>query len=114
MLVLSGNRVACESQNQIQVWNLNDGTCIQTLEGHTDKIECIIVLADETIVSGSADKTIQMWNLSENRYINTLHGHSDTIFCLLLLKDGRLFWRQKYQNLEPDKQRMFSNPTRTY
>ena len=28
--VLSGNRVACESGYQIQIWNLNDDTCIQT------------------------------------------------------------------------------------
>ena len=88
--VLSGNRVACESEIQIQIWNLNNGTCIQTLEGHTDSIECIIVLPDETIVSGSHDKTIKLWNLSENICINTLHGHSDTVYCLLLLKDGRL------------------------
>ena len=88
--VLSGNRVACESGYQIQIWNLNDDTCIQTLEGHTDTIECIIVLPDETLVSGSYDKTITSWNLSKNRRIQTFRGHTKAIVALLLLKDGRL------------------------
>ena len=61
MQVLSGDRVAFESGHDIKIWNLNDGTCIQTLEG----IEALIVLPDETLVSGSDDTTIKMWNLSE-------------------------------------------------
>ena len=76
--VLSGNRVACESLSQIRIWNLDDGKCIQTLEGHTNSIEYILALADETLVSGSVDKTIKVWNLSENRCIKTLRVD---VFC---------------------------------
>ena len=90
MQVLSGDRVACGSGAEITIWNLNDGTCIQTLKGHTQYIQCLMVLPDETIVSGSKDNTIKFWNLSENTCINTLNGHTDWVFCLLLLKDGHL------------------------
>ena len=86
--VLSGNRVACESENQIKIWNLTDDRCIQTLKGHTNSIQCILVLPDETIMSGSHDKTIKMWNLNENTCINTFHGHTNSVICLLLLKNG--------------------------
>ena len=74
MQVLSGDRVAFESGHDIKIWNLDDRTCIQTLEGHTEWVECLIVLSDETLVSGSQDRTIKLWNLSENTCIQTLHG----------------------------------------
>ena len=32
------------------------------LQGHIDSVECLQVLPDGRIVSGSADKTIRIWN----------------------------------------------------
>ena len=88
--VLSGNRVACGSKMQIQVWDLNTETCIKTLDGHTHWIQCIISLSDETLASCSQDKTIKVWNLDDSTCIQTLHGHIDTVCSLLLLNDGLL------------------------
>ena len=88
--VLSGNRVAIGSQKQIQVWDLNNETCIKTLIGHTDGIQCIIALSDETLASCSQDNTIKIWNLNNSTCVQTFHGHTEMVLSLLLLKDGNL------------------------
>ena len=79
--VLSGNRLACGLGGQLE--------CGKWLEGHIDPIECIIVIPDETLVSGSQDFTIKLWNFSLKK-CKTLEGHSLSVFCLLLLNNGRL------------------------
>ena len=88
--VLSDNRVACTSEKEIHIWDLNADKCIITLLGHTDGILCLITLPDKTIVSGSRDKTIKMWTLKDSTCIQTLHGHTSSVVCLLLLKHGHL------------------------
>ena len=48
---------------RIKIWNVEEGKCLKTLEGHTSAVYCIEVLDNGEIVSGSDDKTIRIWNL---------------------------------------------------
>ena len=88
--VLSGNRVACGSYEKIYIWDLNTDTCIQTLVGHTDSVQCIISLSDDHLASCSQDNTIKTWNLNDSTCVKTFHGHTDQFYSLLLLKNGHL------------------------
>jgi WD40 repeat protein len=52
------------SDGQIYLWDLDSGTCLNSLIGHEDRISCLEM--DETnIVSGSHDKTIRVWDTTE-------------------------------------------------
>jgi hypothetical protein len=43
-----------------KVWNIADGTCVKTLEGHTDCVNASALAPDGTLYSASGDKTIKV------------------------------------------------------
>jgi WD40 repeat protein len=52
--------------------------------GHTDYVYCL-VLQEETLFSGSNDKTIIFWNIFNGQSIRILVGHSDSVTALTIL-----------------------------
>ena len=62
----------------MKIWSLSTGKCLQTLEGHTHRVNSVIYLQDkDQIVSGSSDRTLKIWSLSTGQCLQTLHGHTD-------------------------------------
>lgn len=57
------------------------------MTGHSNLVRCLVLLPNNTIASGSADKTIKIWNATTGELINTLNGHTDSVLCVILLKD---------------------------
>ncbi len=67
----------------IKFWDINTGSLIRTLTGHTsDIIYSLDMLSDgQTFVSGSEDRTIKLWNVQTGQCLNTI----DTGFALYSL-----------------------------
>jgi len=63
---------------------------LRTLEGHTDSVVALAVLADGRLASGSRDHTIKLWNPATGVCEATLKGHTDSVTKLSALADGRL------------------------
>ena len=63
---------------------------MNTLKGHSASVECLVVLQDGSLGSGSDDKTIRVWNISERIKLKTLTGHTGQVECLVVLPDGSL------------------------
>ncbi|KAI8803015.1 WD40-repeat-containing domain protein [Cladochytrium replicatum] len=60
-------------------------TCIMTLYGHSDSIECLdFDGAYGTLVTGSADRTVRVWDLSSYRCHAELSGHTGWIRAVQL------------------------------
>jgi WD40 repeat protein len=80
------------SHNKIlKVWDLESGTELQTLNGHTDSITAVAVTPDGRLaVSASQDATLKVWNLKSGRELHTLHGHTDSITAVAVTPNGRL------------------------
>jgi small GTP-binding protein len=73
----------------VRVWNLEEGRCNATLEGHSDSVWGVAVTADGLrAVSGSDDNTVRVWDLKKGRCIATLHGHSDYVSSVAVAADG--------------------------
>jgi WD40 repeat protein len=87
----NGYIVTAAWDKTIKIWDLNKNILIKTLEGHTFAINCLALLSDGNIASGSRNKSIKIWE-SKNDYkcINTLIEHTDVVSCLLVLKNGNL------------------------
>jgi len=69
----------------VKIWNMKDGSCIKTLEGHSQPVSHVCVVVGEKedlIVSGSLDKTLKVWN-NDGKYLKNLQGHSDWILCVI-------------------------------
>ncbi len=63
---------------------------MQTLEGHTNAVECIQILSGNKIISGSWDLTIRIWCLNTNSCIQTINAHLDAVYEIKLLADNKL------------------------
>ena len=48
--------------------------CVQTVKGHTSRVNCLVYLGNNTLVSGSFDKTIKIWDIATGECIKTLEG----------------------------------------
>src|SRR3972149_810848 len=84
-----GTQVISDSEDKtVKIWNVEDGSCIKTLEGHRSSMRCVCVVVGEKeekedlIVSGSFDKTLKVWTI-EGKCLKTLQGHSSSIWCVI-------------------------------
>ena len=88
--LLLGNKVAVGCFYKIKILNIEDDSCINTIDGHTGWVWALTLLQDGTLASGSNDKTIKFWNINNGQSIKTLNGHTHEVYCLLLLSNGQL------------------------
>ena len=75
----------------IKLFNSNNGTLIKSLIGHTDSVQCLKLLTDGTLASGSRDSTIRIWNVTRaagTELIRTMLSEFGGCLSLELLSDG--------------------------
>ena len=78
--VVSGGK-----NDSLKVWDLNSGTCIKQLKGHTSTVSEVKISKDKSfIASGSFDKTIRLW-YSQESFV--LEGHSSSVCSIQLVED---------------------------
>ncbi|KAI8812325.1 WD40-repeat-containing domain protein [Cladochytrium replicatum] len=72
---------SCSQSADSQNNQLSPGQCILTCVGHTDEIVCL-QHNDDTIVSGSEDKTVRIWKISSGECTAVLRGHTGAVCCV--------------------------------
>jgi WD40 repeat protein len=60
------------------------------LNGHTDWVNSLVILPDNTLASGSADQTIKIWDTVNGKELVTMIGHTSWINFLVVLPDNTL------------------------
>jgi DnaJ-domain-containing protein 1 len=71
------------------LWGGYTGEIKRTLNGHSDTIWSIAISPDnQTLVSGSADKTIRIWSLDSLAQPRILSGHSSWVTSVAISPDG--------------------------
>lgn len=81
------NMVLSSSNPDIKLWNIDDGSLIRTFNEHTDWVNALILLKNDTFCSGSGDKQIKIWNIHTEASIKTISAHKSYVASLLYLKD---------------------------
>ncbi|XP_023027775.2 intraflagellar transport protein Oseg1 isoform X1 [Leptinotarsa decemlineata] len=76
-----GTQLIVAGGNHVLVYNTTDGSLIQLLKGHKDKVHTISYAKNgEKFASGSADKTVIIWS---NKLEGLLkYSHNDSVQCL--------------------------------
>jgi WD40 repeat protein len=65
------------------------GQLIFSLSGHLHHVTCLALGSDDnTVVSGSKDKTIWVWNLRLGNPVKTMEGHTGTVTSLAVFDEG--------------------------
>jgi len=92
----AGRRLASASSNKIgtdhaiQIYAVDSGNLLQTLEGHTDAVLSVRFSSDgKRLLSASYDHTARIWNLESGKVEQTLQGHSWWVWAAEFSPDGR-------------------------
>ena len=78
--------LSCSHDKTIKLWNLEDGTCVRTFQGHTEYVYCIRANADGKVISGSSDKSVKIWDLNSGKCVQTINGTFKVCNNLLMCK----------------------------
>lgn len=88
LVVDSRRAVSGSTDRNLQVWDLETGKILRTLEGHTDWIRAVAVVDDLRAISGSNDRTLRIWDLETGQTLRTFKGHTNRISTVAVV-DGR-------------------------
>lgn len=66
--------------NTVKVWDLNTGTCLHTLTGHTSLVG-LLGLSPNYLVSAAADSSLRIWNSADARLKQVLANNGGAITC---------------------------------
>jgi WD40 repeat protein len=70
---------------------MNDkwSACLQTLEGHSDRVNSVAFSHDSTrLASASDDRTVKIWDASSGACLQALEGHSDRVMSAAFSHDS--------------------------
>jgi serine/threonine protein kinase len=78
-----------DRNNSIHVWKDSAAPCT-LFKGHTDMVECLLVLPDGRLVSGSHDCNIRVWNISTGECLQAIPAIKMNVRRIVLLTDGTI------------------------
>ena len=82
----AGKVVTGSGDRTAKIWDLNTGTLLHTLVGHTSLIGSVAVAGDK-VVTGSYDNTAKIWDLNTGTLLHTLAGHTGAIYSVAITGD---------------------------
>ena len=88
LAVSSGLLYSGSSDRTVRVWHTATGDCVQVLEGHRDRINCVVVSKDRFVYSGSSDCTVRSWDAAAGAQLRVFGGHPNAVQCLALFEVG--------------------------
>jgi WD40 repeat protein len=72
------------------LWDTASGKELQTLRGHTDKLESVAFSLDgRQVLTGSFDKTARLWETATGQQRCTFKGHLGRVMSAAFSPDGR-------------------------
>jgi WD40 repeat protein len=81
-----GVHLVAGMQPNIKIYNVNTGSLIATLQGHTSSVDDLVLLYGENnnnlLASSGGDSTIRIWDLNNYTCKMTLSGHTSQILGL--------------------------------
>ncbi|HAC62028.1 MAG TPA: hypothetical protein DCF68_00470 [Cyanothece sp. UBA12306] len=85
-ILASGSR-----DGTIKLWNVTDGTPINTLKEHQNDINHISFSPDgQLLASRSSDKVVKLWNIPSGKVLSTLSEHQRGVTAVAFSPDGQL------------------------
>ncbi len=78
-----------QETKELKIFDIQTGEQLQTLSGHTGRIEdCAIDQQGTIALSAADDGTLRIWELEAYTCRFTLEGHEDAVTCCALSADG--------------------------
>ncbi|MEA5538634.1 WD40 repeat domain-containing protein [Limnoraphis robusta Tam1] len=69
----------------IQLWDIQTGECLQTLNKHTNCVRCVsFTNSGKWLISGSEDRTLRIWDVQTGNCLQVFEGHQQQIWTLAI------------------------------
>lgn len=82
--------VVGETDGTATVWDMDSGTLVFTLAGHSSLVEDVAYSADGTrIATASDDKTAIIWDAGTGKQLLTLSGHTNPLLDIVFTADAK-------------------------
>ena len=84
----------------VKIWDYQNKTCVQTLEGHAQNIAAVSFHPELPIIlTGSEDGTVRVWHANTYRLENTLNYGLERVWSVICMKgnfqyDEKIIYRQ--------------------
>jgi WD40 repeat protein len=86
----SNQVVIKQNADPIRIWDIETGTLVKELSGHTGMIRFLAFYqGGQYLISGSQDKTLKVWDVARGEIVTTLSGHDSLIEAGAVSADGR-------------------------
>ena len=79
LVVAGGRAIAGFADGSIKIWDLPNGACVNTLNGHDDFVSSV-ALQKNTLYSGGLDGTIKVWDFMGDKCLQTLSFGEAVLF----------------------------------
>lgn len=76
-------------ENALQLWDVNTGRCLLTLEQAGGGVDAVSLSADNRLLAANISGNIHVWETSTGHALHVLSAHSHTAHALRLSADGR-------------------------
>lgn len=79
-----------EHDYALRLWDLSNGHCLRTFEGHTDTVNSVSISTNGRLaVSGGKDGRLRLWDLASGDCLNTSEWEIEDIDVVNISPDGR-------------------------
>lgn len=90
MVAYDENRIILGSKDELQILDISSKIITPLSTEHKGRINCVIKLSNNEIVTAGQDKTIKVWNIDNPKSLMTLKGHKSMIWCINEIKGNKI------------------------
>ena len=90
MISYDENRIILGATDELQLFDCSNKSITPISNEHKGRINYIIKLSNNEIVTAGQDKTIKVWKIEEKNSLMTLEGHTSMIWCINEIKGNKL------------------------
>ncbi len=91
LLVTGGRDIPQSPQDTVTIWQVSDGSKLQTMIGHSEWVNAVDYSpTGELVASGSDDMTVRLWRVEQATEALALLGHSAPVTTVAFSPDGQV------------------------
>ena len=83
-------RIILGARDELQVLDLSNKSITPLSKEHVGRINCILKMSNDEIVTAGQDKTIKVWKIDSKESLMTLTGHNSMIWCINEIKGNKV------------------------